>query len=109
MPRNGLALAIRVGRQEQRFGFFECSRNGIDVFLIALDDLILHREMMFRIDGTLFGHEIAHMPIGGKHLEVLAEVLLDGLRLGRRLHDNEIAAQCNASERSSKTRSSICA
>jgi hypothetical protein len=31
--------------------------------------------------------------VGGKDFEVFAEVFLDGLRLGRRFHDNEVAAQ----------------
>ena len=62
-------------------------------FLIAFDHLIFHREAMLGVDGAFLRHEIAHVPIRGQHFEVLAEVLLDGLRLGRRFHDNEIAAQ----------------
>ena len=93
MPGDGLALAVRVGREIQRFRLLQRSRYGIDMLLIAFDDLILHGEMTLRIDGALFRHQIPHVTVGGEHLEVLAEVLLDGLRLGRRLHDNEIAAQ----------------
>ena len=35
----------------------------------------------------------------GKDFEVLSKVLLDGLRLGRRLHDNEIGAQSRLVQR----------
>ena len=47
----------------------------------------------FGIYGAFLGHQVAYVSIGGEHLEVLSKVLLDGLRLGRRLHDNEIGAQ----------------
>ena len=39
------------------------------------------------IDRALFGLEIAHVTIGGEHLEVAPQVLLEGLRLGRRFDD----------------------
>jgi hypothetical protein len=58
------------------------------VLLIALHHLIFHGEVVLGIDGPFLRHEIAHVAIGGQHLEILAEVLLDGLRLGRRLHDD---------------------
>jgi hypothetical protein len=68
-------------------------------FLVALDHLVLHREVVRRVDRAFLGHQVAHVAVGGQHLEVLAEVLLDGLRLGRRLHDNEIAAQSRLMQR----------
>jgi hypothetical protein len=49
--------------------------------------------VVVRIDRAFLRHEVADMAIGGKDFEVLAEVFLDGFRLGRRLHDNEVAAQ----------------
>ena len=93
VPRNGFALAVGVGREEQRFRLLQRARYGVDVLLVALDDLVLHREMVLRIDRALFRHQVPNMAVGGEDFEVLAEVLLDGLRLGRRLHDNEVAAQ----------------
>ena len=39
---------------------------------------------------TFLRHEIAHMAVRGEDLKVLAEVLVDRLRLGRRFDDNEI-------------------
>jgi hypothetical protein len=46
-----------------------------------------------RVDRAFLRHEVANVTIRGKDFEVFAEVFLDGLRLGRRFHDNEVAAQ----------------
>ena len=77
----------------QSLGLLERAGDGVDVLLIALDELVLHREVMLRVDGAFLRHQIAHVAVGGQDFEVLAEVLLDGLRLGRRFHDNEVVAQ----------------
>ena len=106
MPGDGLALAVGVGREEQRLGLLQRARDGVDVLLVALDHLVLHREVVLRVDRAFLRHEIAHVAVRGEHLEVLAEVFLDGLRLGRRFHDNEVAAQMssNAKRRSALRR-----
>jgi hypothetical protein len=83
MPGNGFALAVRVGCEVQRLGFLQGARNGVDVLLIALDHLVLHRKVVGGIDGAFLRHQVAHMAVGSQHLEVLAEVLLDGLHLPR--------------------------
>jgi len=93
VPGDRLALAVGVGRQIQRFRFLEGPGDGIDVLAVALDGLVLHGEVVLRIHGAFFRHQVPNVAVGSQHLEVLAEVLLDGLRLGRRLHDNEIGAQ----------------
>jgi len=62
----------------------------LDVLLILLDELVLHCEVMLRIDRSLFRHEIAHMPVGGQNVEVLAKVFFNGPRLRWRLDDDEI-------------------
>ena len=93
MPGDRFALAVRVGREEQGIGFLQGTGNGVDMLLIAFDHLVLHGEVMLGVDGAFFRHEVAHVAVRGQYLEILAEVLLDGLRLGRRFHDNEIAAQ----------------
>ena len=93
MPGDGLALAVGVGCEIQGFRLLQGTRNGIDVLLVALHHLILHREAMRGIHGAFLRHQIPNMAVGGKNLEVLTEVFLDGLRLGRRFHDNEVAAQ----------------
>ena len=57
---------------------------------VLLQHLVLHGETAIGIDGAFLRHEIAHVTVRGEHLEVLAEVLLDGTRLGGRLDDDEI-------------------
>ena len=47
-------------------------------------------EIVLGIDCAFLGNEITHVAIGGQHLEILAEVFLDGLRLGRRFHDDQV-------------------
>ncbi len=63
MPGNGLALAIGVRGQIQRVGPFHRLGDRIDMFLVLLYQLELHGEVIVGVDGTLFGHEIAHMPV----------------------------------------------
>jgi hypothetical protein len=52
------------------------------MFLIAFDNLVLHREMIVRVDRAFLGHEIAHMTIRGHDIEIIAQILADSLRLG---------------------------
>jgi hypothetical protein len=93
MPGDGLALTVGVGGQIERLAVLELLGDGLDVLLVALDDLIFHREAVVRIDRPLLGDEIAHMAIGGHDLEAGSEVLLDGLGLGGRFDDDEIHAK----------------
>ena len=90
VPGNRLALAIGVGREVQGIGLLEGTHDGVDVLLIALDHLVFHREVMLRVDGAFLGHQIPNMTVRGENFEVLAEVFLDGFRLGRRFHDYEV-------------------
>ena len=90
MPGDGLALAVRVGRQVQGLGLAQRARDGVDVALVLLEHLVLHGEAVIGIDRAFLGHEVAHVPVGGEHFEVLAEVFLDRLRLGRRFDYDEV-------------------
>jgi len=81
MPGDRFSLAVRVGREVQRFGLFERARNGVYVLLIAFHDLVLHREVVGRIDRAFLRHEIANVTVRSEDFEVLAEVLFDGLHL----------------------------
>jgi hypothetical protein len=94
VPGDGLALAIGVGGEVERLGLLERTRDGVDMLLIALDHLVFHREVVLGIDRAFLGHQIPNVAVRGEDFEVLAEVFLDGFRLGRRFHDNEVRAQC---------------
>ena len=62
----------------------------LDVLLVLFDQVVAHREVAIRVDRALLGHQVADMAVRGQDLVVLAQVLLDGLGLGRRLDDDEI-------------------
>src|SRR6185369_13114163 len=132
VPGDRFALAVRVGREVERVGLLERAGDGLHVLLVLLEDLVAHGELALRVDRAFLRHQVAHVTIRSQYLEVLAEILLDGLRLGRRLNDDEVlllhkkenrgtaaalactvelpvrpTAQCTASARPSNTRSSI--
>jgi hypothetical protein len=90
VPGDRLALAVGVGREIQRVGLLHGARDRVDVLAVLVDQLPAHLEVARGVDGAFLGHEVADVAIGRHHLEVLAEVLLDGLGLGRRLDDDEV-------------------
>ena len=90
VPADGFAFAIGVGREVERVGGLGRARDRLDVLLVLLDQLVAHGELALRIDRALLGHQVAHMAVRGQDMEVLAEVLVDRLRLGRRFDDEEV-------------------
>ena len=99
MPGDRLALAVGIRCEIQGFGLAQCARDGIDVPRALLELLVLHRKAMIGIDRAFLRHEVAHVPVGGEHIEVLAQVLLDRPRLRGRLHDDEILAHARRRSR----------
>ena len=90
VPGNGLTFAIRIGGEIQRPRLRERAGDGVHVALVLLEYLVLHGVAVVRVDRAFLGHEIAHVPVGGEHLEVPAQVLLDGLGLGGRFNDDQV-------------------
>ena len=72
VPADRLAFAVRVGREVEVVSGFRGLGDGLDVFLVLLDQLIAHGEVLRRIHGTLFGHQVTDVAIGGEDVEVLA-------------------------------------
>ena len=66
------------------------------MLFIALDEPVLHGEIVVGIDRAFLGHQIAHVPVGSQHLVVFAQILLDRARLGRRFDDDEIFSHARA-------------
>ena len=58
--------------RNSELGLLQRAGDGLDVLLVALDDAVLHREVVLGIDRAFLGHQVAHVAIGGQHLEVLA-------------------------------------
>ena len=90
VPGNRFTLAIQIGRQIERFGFGSRFGDGRNVFLVALDHLVIHVEVAGSIDRALLRHQVANMAVRSEDQEVLAEVLVDRLGFRRRLNDEEI-------------------
>ena len=88
VPGDSFPFAVRVGREIQVLGFLERPRDGVDVFFVALDRPVTHLEVLVGIDSAFLGYQVPHVAIGGEDLEILAEILLDGLRFGGRLDDD---------------------
>ncbi len=70
--------------------FFSAFEIAVDVLFVALDQPVLHREVVLGIDCAFLRHQVAHVPVGGQHFVVLAQVLLDRARLGGRFDDDEM-------------------
>ena len=90
VPRNGFTLAVRVGREIDGVGFAHGGGDGVNVFRVPRDDLVLHREVVFGVDRAVLGHQIANVTIGGEYLEIGPEIFFQWLRLGRRFDDQQI-------------------
>ena len=90
VPADRLALAVRVGRQIEVVGALGRLGDGLDMFLVLLDQVVAHREAVFGVDRALLGHQVTDMAVGGEDGVVLAEVLVDRLGLGGRLDDHEV-------------------
>lgn len=90
VPGNRFAFAIRIGRKIQVVGALDGVLDGLKVlfrFGIHRPD---HMEVFVRLNGPVFGDEIAHVTDAGEDFEVCAKILVDGLRLGRRLDDDYV-------------------
>ena len=90
VPGDRLALAIRVGGQIQRLRLAQRARDCLDVALVLLEHLVLHGKAVIGIDRALLGHQVTHVPVGGEHVEVAAQILLYRLGLGGRFDYDQI-------------------
>ena len=90
VPGDRLALAIRIGRQDDAVGAFDglgdirqpLRRFGVDV--------PQHREIGVRVDGAVLRRQIAHMSERGINLITTTKIFVDGLGLRRRFDDDDI-------------------
>ena len=85
VPRDGLALAVGVGRQVQVVGALEAAQNVADMLAVAVNDFVLHREAVLGVHRAFFRHQVADMAVGGHDLEIRAEIFLQRPRLRGRL------------------------
>ena len=90
VPGDGLALPVRVGREEQLVGALERRDDLLDALFRPLVDLPDHGEVVLGIDRAVLGRQVAHVAIAGEHPVARAQVFVDGLGLGRRFDDDDV-------------------
>jgi hypothetical protein len=90
VPADRLALAIGVGREDQPVGLLRLVGDRLQLLGLVGIGLPFHREPFVRVDGAVTRRQVADMAVGGENAIVLAEIFLDGLRLGRRFYDDEL-------------------
>ena len=88
VPGDRLAFAVGVGRQNEGVGLLQGVGDVVDALLRLGVDLPEHLEIIVRVDRSVLGREVPDMAKGRQDLVTGAQVLVDRLRLGRRL-DND--------------------
>ncbi len=88
VPRDRLALPVRVGRQDHAVGALHGSADVAKPLGGLRVDLPTHGEIVVWVYRTIFGRQIPHMTERGVDSVVLAQIFVDGLRLGGRLDDH---------------------
>jgi hypothetical protein len=96
VPGNGLAFAIRVGRQDHPFGVLDRGGDLGKTFGRLAVDLPQHGEIVIGIDRSVLGGEIANMAERGVDVIVLAQIPVDCLGLGRRFDDHNLHANLSS-------------
>ena len=90
VPGNGLAFAVRVGCQVEPIGPLERIGDIRDALVGPSVHLPDHGKALFGLHRSILGRQIPHMAVARQDLVVLAEVLVDGLGLGRRFDDDDV-------------------
>jgi hypothetical protein len=90
VPGNCLAFAIRIGGEDQPLRGLQGGGDLGDALGRPAIGLPIHGEILVRPDRAVLGRQVAHMAVGGKNREALAEIFVDGFRLGRRFDDDNV-------------------
>ena len=89
VPGDGLAFPVRVSREDHAVGVLNRAADIAHPLGGLRVDFPAHREIVVRIDRAVLRREIPHMAERGVDLVVLAQIFVDGLRLGWRLDDHD--------------------
>ena len=89
MPADGFAFTVRVGRQQHAVCVFGLALELLDELFLAFDADVLRSIAVLHIDAQLRRGQVADMAHACGDFVVIAQIFADGLRLGRRLHDNQ--------------------
>ena len=92
VPGDGFAFAIGVRCEVDVFGGFRRFGDFVDVAGVALDDFVVHGEVVGGIDRAVFRDEVTHVAVGGHDFVVFAEVFVQGFGFCRGFDDEEVFA-----------------
>jgi hypothetical protein len=90
VPGDGLALAIRVGGENQLLGALDRLGDLRDALAAAAVQFPDHAEIGLGIHGAVLRGQVANMAERGQDLVALAQILVDRLGLCRRLDDEDL-------------------
>ena len=89
VPGDGLALAVEVGREKDFVGVLGELLELRDDFAAVGDDDVVRGKVVRDVHSHLGLRQVAHVPERRAHFVLLAEVLVDGLGLGRGFDNDE--------------------
>ena len=90
VPGNGLTLPVGVRRKEQSSSGTKVRCNASDVLAAVPRRLVMHAEVIVRLNGSVLCNEIPDVPVAGMHFVVRTQIPTDGTRLGGRFHDYDV-------------------
>ena len=89
MPGDGLPFPVRVGGQQHTVRLGGRLFQLFNQLLLSLDNAVFGLKIIFHVHAEAGFGQVPHMAVGGHHLIALAQIFLNGLRLGRRLHNHQ--------------------
>ncbi len=90
VPRNRLAFAVGVSREDEAGGLFRRVADFLEALLLVAIEFPVHREAFVGAHAAVLGRQVADVTVAGENLEVLAEIFLDGFRLRGRFDDDQL-------------------
>ncbi len=90
VPRDRLALAIRVGGEDQLVGVLDCRGDVVEPLLRLGIDLPKHAKIRLRVDRSALRRQVADMAERGQHFVAAAQILIDRFCLGGQFHQYQI-------------------
>ena len=92
VPADGFPFAVFVGREPDGGGLVGFLLELLEAVLLIVGDDVGGLETVLHIHTEVAFGEVPHVAVAAEDGVALTQVLLDGLGLGRRLHDDQIAA-----------------
>ena len=90
VPGDRLTFPVGVGRKHEALCSLQRPRDLVDTSLFLLKRLVDDREVVLGIDRAILLRQVADMAVARQNGEPFAQILVDGLGLGRRFDDNDV-------------------